>query len=113
MGTITLFLKCLVTGLLIRYLNIVFEFWIDLHPKTFNFFKAYFKTDACSMAWELLVDRFNLPKEKLFVTYFGGSQNLAADIETRNIWLKIGVNKDHILPFNEKVRARRSLKYCK
>ena len=33
-----------------------------------------------------------MPKERLYVTYFGGNEKfgLAPDDETKNIWLKLG-----------------------
>ena len=38
--------------------------------------QAYFKKEACAMAWELLTGCYKLPKEKLYVTYFGGSKQV-------------------------------------
>jgi len=55
------------------------------------------------MAWDLLVKRYEIPEEKLFVTYFGGSNFVPEDLETKNIWLQIGVKEGHILPFGDKV----------
>lgn len=44
------------------------------------------------MAWELLTKVYNLDPKRLYVTYFGGCQNLgiAADEECKNIWMEIG-----------------------
>ncbi|HNV31259.1 MAG TPA: alanine--tRNA ligase-related protein, partial [Cyclobacteriaceae bacterium] len=35
-------------------------------------FGDYFKQDAISWAWELLTEVYQLPKERLYVTVFGG-----------------------------------------
>ena len=44
------------------------------------------------MAWDLLTRVYKVPKERLYVTYFGGSKelNLEPDEECRQIWLDIG-----------------------
>ncbi|XP_076804006.1 alanine--tRNA ligase, cytoplasmic-like [Clavelina lepadiformis] len=67
-------------------------------------FGDYFKKDACKMAWSLLADVFHLSKDKLYVTYFSGCEEigLEADLETKEIWNSIGVNEDRILPFGIK-----------
>ncbi|XP_055592644.1 alanine--tRNA ligase, cytoplasmic [Uranotaenia lowii] len=63
-------------------------------------FGDYFKKEICTWAWELLTDRLKLPKERLYVTYFGGhpEAGLEPDLECREIWLKLGVKEEHILP---------------
>ncbi|XP_052893347.1 alanine--tRNA ligase, cytoplasmic [Anopheles moucheti] len=63
-------------------------------------FGDYFKKEICTWAWELLTDRLKLPKERLYVTYFGGhpDSGLEPDLECREIWLKLGVKEEHILP---------------
>ncbi|XP_072034822.1 alanine--tRNA ligase, cytoplasmic-like [Amphiura filiformis] len=67
-------------------------------------FGDYFKEEACTMAWDLLTRIYGLPKERLYVTYFGGNKglNLAPDIECRELWKQIGVPSDRILPFGMK-----------
>ncbi|XP_033755584.1 alanine--tRNA ligase, cytoplasmic-like [Pecten maximus] len=64
-------------------------------------FDDYFKKECCTFAWELLVDRIKMPKERLYVTYFGGNEamGLAPDNETRDIWINLGVSEDRVLPF--------------
>ncbi|NWH61993.1 SYAM protein, partial [Geococcyx californianus] len=59
------------------------------------------KEEACSMAWELLTEVYKIPKDRLYVTYFGGdsSLKLSADEECRDIWLHLGVPASHVLPF--------------
>ncbi|KAJ1655886.1 Alanine--tRNA ligase [Dispira simplex] len=64
-------------------------------------FGDYFKKEAVSYAWELLTQRFGLEVDRLYVTYFGGDEKLglAADFEARDLWLEIGVDPSHLLPF--------------
>ena len=42
-------------------------------------FGDYFKDDAIRFAWELLVDEFKLPVNRLCVTYFAGDEDVAVD----------------------------------
>ncbi|XP_014661746.1 PREDICTED: alanine--tRNA ligase, cytoplasmic-like [Priapulus caudatus] len=67
-------------------------------------FGDYFKKEVCAMAWELLVDVYKLDKERMYVTYFGGDTKaqLEPDLECKDIWLKLGVPADHVLPGNMK-----------
>ncbi len=64
-------------------------------------FGDYFKAEACRMAWTLVTEVYGLPKDRLFVTYFGGSEELAleADEETREVWRSLGVPPDRVLAF--------------
>ncbi|XP_035260637.1 alanine--tRNA ligase, mitochondrial [Anguilla anguilla] len=64
-------------------------------------FGDYFKEEACSMAWELLTEVYGIPPDRLYVSYFGGDAalGLAADEETREIWLSLGVPPSRVLPF--------------
>uniref|UniRef100_A0A8D0HPQ9 Alanine--tRNA ligase n=1 Tax=Sphenodon punctatus TaxID=8508 RepID=A0A8D0HPQ9_SPHPU len=64
-------------------------------------FGDYFKEEACSMAWELLTQVYEIPKDRLYVTYFGGdsSLGLSADEECRDVWLGLGVPPSHVIPF--------------
>ncbi|CDW58118.1 alanine tRNA ligase, cytoplasmic [Trichuris trichiura] len=67
-------------------------------------FGDYYKEEICAWAWELLTECFMLEKDRLYVTYFGGnpSMNLGPDLECRDIWLKIGIPNNRILPFGMK-----------
>ncbi|KHJ45035.1 alanine--tRNA ligase [Trichuris suis] len=67
-------------------------------------FGDYYKEEVCAWAWELLTECFMLEKDRLYVTYFGGnpSMNLGPDLECRDIWLKLGIPDDRILPFGMK-----------
>ncbi|XP_077018061.1 alanine--tRNA ligase, mitochondrial isoform X2 [Tamandua tetradactyla] len=61
----------------------------------------YFKEEACSMAWELLTQVYGIPEDRLWVSYFGGDSKmrLAPDLESRDIWLSLGVPASHMLSF--------------
>uniref|UniRef100_A0A161TIL0 alanine--tRNA ligase n=1 Tax=Triatoma infestans TaxID=30076 RepID=A0A161TIL0_TRIIF len=63
-------------------------------------FGDYFKKEICHWAWELLTEVFHLPKERLYVTYFGGNKSvgLDPDEECKQIWLNLGVSESHVLP---------------
>ena len=54
-------------------------------------------------AWELLVDRYGLEKDRLYFTVFGGdeSEGLKADEEAADYWKKI-VPEDRVLYFDKK-----------
>jgi alanyl-tRNA synthetase len=55
-------------------------------------FGDYFKDDAIKMAWTFFIDVLKLPKENLYVTYFGGDEKLGIppDLVCKDIWLKLG-----------------------
>ena len=60
-------------------------------------FGDYFKKDAIHMAWDLLTNELQIPKDKLYVTVF------TTDDEAADIWHKQeGVAKDRIYRFGEK-----------
>ncbi|KAK3908980.1 Alanine--tRNA ligase, cytoplasmic [Frankliniella fusca] len=63
-------------------------------------FGDYFKKEICAWAWELLTEVFQLPADRLYVTYFGGDKasGLEPDEECRQFWLKLGVPESHVLP---------------
>ncbi|KAF4013436.1 hypothetical protein G4228_004778 [Cervus hanglu yarkandensis] len=61
----------------------------------------YFKEEACSMAWELLTQVYGIPEDRLWVSYFGGDPKagLGPDLESRDIWLNLGVPASRVLSF--------------
>ncbi|MEO0552924.1 MAG: alanine--tRNA ligase [Bacteroidota bacterium] len=61
-------------------------------------FGDYFKKEAIAWAWELLVDIFKLPKDRLYVSVFGGDKGdgLPVDQEAFDLWKKL-INEDRIL----------------
>lgn len=65
-------------------------------------FGDYFKREATEMAWKLLTEVYGLPKDRLYVSYFEGGFGLPADLETKQFWLGLGVQEDHIIPGNAK-----------
>jgi len=68
-------------------------------------FGDYFKEDAIAWAWELLTQEWGLPKERLWVTVFGGDEKdgLPADEEAERIWIeKAGVERARVLRFGRK-----------
>ncbi|AES89417.2 alanyl-tRNA synthetase [Medicago truncatula] len=66
-------------------------------------FGDYFKEEAISWAWELLTEVYNLPSDRIYVTYFGGDEKtgLGPDNEARDIWLKF-LPPGRVLPFGSK-----------
>ncbi|CZT47027.1 probable alanine--tRNA ligase, cytosolic [Rhynchosporium secalis] len=67
-------------------------------------FGDYFKQGAIEMSWELLTKVYGLDPDRLYVTYFEGdaSAGLEPDLEAKDLWKKVGVAEDHILPGNMK-----------
>ncbi|KAG5652235.1 hypothetical protein H0H81_005729 [Sphagnurus paluster] len=67
-------------------------------------FGDYFKKEAVAYSWELLTQVYELPKDRLYVTYFEGdlANGLEPDLEAKQFWLDQGVAEDHILPGNAK-----------
>jgi len=67
-------------------------------------FGDYFKREICTWSWELLTKVYNIPSDRLYVTYFGGDEEsgLEPDLEAKEIWLELGVGETRILPGNMK-----------
>lgn len=66
-------------------------------------FGDYFKRDAIHWAWELLTDVYGLPKDRLYVSVFEGSDSdsVPFDQEAFDLWEPI-VGKDRIIFGNKK-----------
>ncbi len=66
-------------------------------------FGDYFKEEAIAWAWELLTEVYNIDKDKLYVTIFGGdaADNMAEDVEALEIWKKY-IAEDRILRGSKK-----------
>jgi alanyl-tRNA synthetase len=66
-------------------------------------FGDYFKREAIAWAWELLVNEFKIPAERLYATVFEGSseENIDKDTEALEIW-KNYLSDDHILTGSKK-----------
>ncbi|MCE9595009.1 MAG: alanine--tRNA ligase [Planctomycetes bacterium] len=68
-------------------------------------FGDYFKQDAITWSWELLTKVWGLPRERLWVTVFGGDvkDGLPADDEAERIWREnTDIDPTHILRFDRK-----------
>jgi alanyl-tRNA synthetase len=65
-------------------------------------FGDYFKAEQLPWVWEFLTDELNLPKDKLYVTIFEGTPDVPRDMESREIWLSLGVPDDHIFGYGDK-----------
>jgi alanyl-tRNA synthetase len=66
-------------------------------------FGDYFKKEAIEWAWELLTVEYKLPKDRLYVTVFGGDadDNLAVDQEAYDLW-KSFIAEERILHGSKK-----------
>ncbi|MGD0651221.1 MAG: alanine--tRNA ligase [Verrucomicrobiia bacterium] len=62
---------------------------------------GYFKKEAIDWAWELLVNVWKFPKERLYATYFGGDDKTPEDKEAKEHWLRY-LPADHLLPGDRK-----------
>ncbi|CAL1705403.1 unnamed protein product [Somion occarium] len=63
-------------------------------------FGDYFKKEAITYSWELLTEVYGLPKDQLYVSYFGGDPQtgLEPDLEAKQLWIDQGVPESHVLP---------------
>ena len=66
-------------------------------------FGDYFKKEAITWSWELLTEVYKLPKDRLYVTVFEGSEEdkLAFDQEAFDLWKQF-IDEDRILRGNKK-----------
>ncbi len=75
-------------------------------------FGDYFKREAIDWAWELVVNRWGFPPDRLYATYFGGDDGVShvgnaargkipADTEARDLWLRY-LPANQIVPGNRK-----------
>lgn len=65
-------------------------------------FGDYFKKESCYHSWRLLTEIYKLPKDRLYVTYFGGDpkSGLEPDLECKQIWLDLGLPEERVQPFD-------------
>ena len=63
----------------------------------------YYKEKAIALAYDLLVNHFKFPPEKLYATVYKGNPdiNLPPDIEAIRCWEKVGMPSDHIVLLGE------------
>jgi alanyl-tRNA synthetase len=68
-------------------------------------FGDYFKRDAIRWAWQLLTDVWKIPKNRLWVTVFGGDKadGLPADEEAERLWREVtDIDPTRVLRFGKK-----------
>ena len=66
-------------------------------------FGNYFKKEAIEWAFDILVNTYKLPVERLYASYFAGdeAQGLPCDTEARDLWLQF-LPSERVLPFDKK-----------
>ena len=57
----------------------------------------YFKPESIAWSYDFLINELNIPKEKLWVTVYGGDENLKYDQESHDEWLKVGIPEHKIV----------------
>lgn len=65
----------------------------------------YFKKEQLPWIWEFLTSKeegLGLDPTKLYVSIFEGNDSVSRDEESYNLWLNIGVSKDHIFEYGVK-----------
>jgi len=62
----------------------------------------YFKKKQLSWIWEFLTVELGLPKERLYVSVFEGSKDIAPDNESKQIWKELGMSDNHIFEYGDK-----------
>jgi len=65
-------------------------------------FGDYFKKEATEFAWDLLTRELKLDPARLWVTVFGGDEEVGADDDAAYWWEQVGVPRDRILRFGRK-----------
>ncbi|KAL3315468.1 alanyl-tRNA synthetase [Cichlidogyrus casuarinus] len=62
------------------------------------------KERICKQMLNFLCKHLRIPEDAIYVTYFGGdkSTNLPPDLETRDIWLHLGLKDEKLMPFGAK-----------
>lgn len=57
----------------------------------------YFKEEAIKWSYEFLLNEIKIPKEKLWITIYGGDETIKEDTEAKNIWIKNGIDENKII----------------
>jgi alanyl-tRNA synthetase len=67
-------------------------------------FGDYFKREAIQFAWELVTspEWFGIPRDRLYVTIFEGTEDVPRDNEAEHYWLEVGVPIDRIHEYGVK-----------
>ncbi|QBG48352.1 alanine--tRNA ligase [Verrucomicrobia bacterium S94] len=64
-------------------------------------FGDYFKQEAIDWSFELITKVWGFPQERLYATYFGGDEISEADLEAKEMWLKL-LPPERVVPGNRK-----------
>ena len=59
-------------------------------------FGDYFKEGAVGFAWELSTQGWKIDPEKIWITVFGGDEQVPLDAEAEQLWLDVGVPRERI-----------------
>src|SRR3990167_5218890 len=62
----------------------------------------YWKEEAISWSFGFLINHLRLDAKRIYVSVFAGDSDAPFDEESYNIWLKLGVEKDHIYKYGKK-----------
>jgi alanyl-tRNA synthetase len=67
-------------------------------------FGDYFKREAIQFAWELVTspEWMGIPKDRLYVTIFEGTDDVPRDDEAERHWMEVGVPKERIFQYGVK-----------
>ncbi|MCO6509659.1 MAG: alanine--tRNA ligase [Aridibacter famidurans] len=65
-------------------------------------FGDYFKEDAIDFAWDFLVNELGLEESRLWFTVFEGDEEVPADEEAEQLWIKAGAKPERVLRFGKK-----------
>lgn len=59
----------------------------------------YFKQKSIELAYDLLINNYHFPKDKLYATVYGGNEelNIPADVESAELWKQVGLSENHII----------------
>src|SRR5437763_11068734 len=68
---------------------------------TFSF-GDYFKAETIRLAWQLVVEEFALPLERLWFTVFAGNDRITPDEEAQRLWIEMGAPPERVLRCGEK-----------
>lgn len=62
-------------------------------------FGGYFKEEAIKYAHDFALNEISLPKERVYITYFKGDDEIPEDVESKKIWQDLGVAEENIFGF--------------
>jgi len=63
---------------------------------------SYWKEEAITWSFEFLTKELQIKKDRLWVTIFEGDKDAPPDEESQEIWQKLGIPKDRIVPLTKK-----------